>query len=813
MPGHPPTAFKRHLALGRLTVLPSPTRLSGCRNIKQMVSPIEQVRRWLVAGVVVLVAAVGVAYWLSHFREKPELHNVPKQLGIDIQQSSEGFSLFKSEGGHTLYTIRASRAVQFKSGGRAELHNVEIVVYGKTRDRYDQIYGNQFTYDPQSGDIRAEGEVHIDLQGNTEGPLKPDQAPPEELKNPIHLTTRSISFNQKTGIARTDDLVEFRSRQATGSFKGAYYDSHTNQLTLNSEVHIVTTGEDAATITGAKGIIQKEPRQAVLEKLRIEQPKRTLTADKGTMLFEPDNTVKHAVVEGNVHIQDRGPSILDVTGPRGDLNMGPSNSVQQAILSGGARFETHGQAVSHGSAEKFVVDFEGQNQPARLHLIKDARMMQEPQPAKSGSAGQPMEIAAEQLDFQLANGNQLKTADTVGPGKITILPAPGGKAAGQSASGSNPTTIATAARFHATFGDNNHMQALHGSPDARIVSTSPGQPPKVSTSRNLDVSFASDGSVQKLVQSGSFQYEEPAAKPDTAGRQAFAEAATYTPADQILVLTGSPRVIDSGVTTTAEIVRVNRQTGDAWAEQDVKTTYSDLKPQPSGALLATSDPIHVTAHQMTAKQRPSVAHYSGDVRLWQGANVIRAPKIDFEEDRRSVTAQSDRGHLVSCLFVQEGQDGKVTPVEVTSEKLTYVDEQRRARYSGNVVAKTASGTITAQEIDIYLKSADEQKKIAPLADKRNSPASAAADAPSKIDHMVALGNVVMTEPNRRGVGDRLVYTADDGKYVLTGKSPSIFDAEHGTVWGDSLTFYSRDDRVLIESKRSSPTVTRARISK
>jgi len=79
--------------------------------------------------------------------------------------------------------------------------------------------------------------------------------------------------------------------------------------------------------------------------------------------------------------------------------------------------------------------------------------------------------------------------------------------------------------------------------------------------------------------------------------------------------------------------------------------------------------------------------------------------------------------------------------------------------------------------------------------------------------MVAIGKVVVTEPNRRAVGDRLVYTAEDGKYYMTGKSPSIFDAEHGTVWGDSLTFYSHDDRVLVESKRSPPTVTRARITK
>ena len=106
--------------------------------------------------------------------------------------------------------------------------------------------------------------------------------------------------------------------------------------------------------------------------------------------------------------------------------MGPKNSVQQAILSGGAKFDTHGANVTHGSADTFVVDFDDQNQASRFHMVKNARMMQEPKPGKSGPSGQPMEIAADQLDFLLENGNQLKTGDTVGKAMITILPSPPG---------------------------------------------------------------------------------------------------------------------------------------------------------------------------------------------------------------------------------------------------------------------------------------------------------------------------------------------------------------------------------------------------
>lgn len=511
-----------------------------------MFQSLAQVRKWLVIGVCVLVAAVTLSYWFARSRVQPILHNIPQQLGVDIQQTSDGFSLSKSEGGRTIYTIKASKAVQFKTGGHAELKNVDIVVYGKNHDRYDQIYGDHFTYDQATGDIKAVGEVHIDLQGNEQGPQKPDQAPPEELKNPLHLLTSSLSFNQKTGIAQTDQVVNFQTEQASGSAKGAYYDSKENELQLKSDIHVVTTGDRPAVITGTSGVIQKVPRQAVLLNAKIDQPDRTLTADKVTMVFAPDNTVSHVMAEGNVHIESRGPTVIDVVGPRGDLNMGEKNTIQQAIVSGGAKFDTQGANTTHGSADTFIVDFVNQNQPSLFHMVKNARMKQDPQPGKAGSGGQPMEIAADQLDFQLENGNEIKTGDTVGKAWITILPKPPGsqpvKTAdkkNQDLGGGNSTTVASAGKFHAVF-EGNRIQALHGWPNSKIVSTAPGEPDKTSISDKLDVAFGPDGGVQKLIQTGNFEYHEPPPNPTTGGRSAFADVATYAPDDQILVLTGSP---------------------------------------------------------------------------------------------------------------------------------------------------------------------------------------------------------------------------------------------------------------------------------
>ena len=90
-------------------------------------------------------------------------------------------------------------------------------------------------------------------------------------------------------------------------------------------------------------------------------------------------------------------------------------------------------------------------------------------------------MLADQLDFQLEKGNLLKTADTVGKAQITILPMPpGSKPAkstkpGQEMGGANSTTVATAGKFHVNFDGNNRIQTLHGWPNSRIVSTTPGR--------------------------------------------------------------------------------------------------------------------------------------------------------------------------------------------------------------------------------------------------------------------------------------------------------------------------------------------------
>ncbi len=207
---------------------------------------ISRLRRWFAISAIVAVSIVVGAYLYARHRVQNALKQVPEKIALNIQQSSEGFAFSGSLGVHTLFKIQAKKEVQFAHGGHYQLHDVAITLYGRDSSRYDQIYGSEFEYDPASGDVTAKGEVQIDLEANPSGGKSPDQAAPKELKNPIHLRTSGLVFNQKTGNASTQEKIEFRIPQASGSAVGVSYASKTHTLNLDSQLQIAFTRKNSS---------------------------------------------------------------------------------------------------------------------------------------------------------------------------------------------------------------------------------------------------------------------------------------------------------------------------------------------------------------------------------------------------------------------------------------------------------------------------------------------------------------------------------------------------------------------------------------
>jgi|CZKS01.1.fsa_nt_gi lipopolysaccharide export system protein LptA len=808
-----------------------------------MASSISRLRRWFAFGAILMVASVAGMYFYARLSLVKSVREMPAKLGLDIQQTAEGFSISKSEQGRTLFTVSASKAVQFKEGGRAELHNVKIVIYGKDAGRFDQIAGDDFEYDPASGNVSAKGTVLIDLEANPEGMRHSDQTPPEQAKEPIHLETNGLVFNRNTGDASATGKVMFETPQASGSAVGIQYVAKTGTMNLLSAVALTVNRPQAVHLDADRGAISKQPREVVLTAVRMVRERQRMQADQATFFLRNDNTVDRILAEGDVRTDLGGRAVSNSSNSetrerseRAELFLtGARNQLTTAVLSGNVQLASR-DAASHGAtgtqsaeaaAGRVTLHFSGQQILKTVHAEDGVRLSQKNNQngtgtggaslsASGGSRSQDIEMSAPVMDFIVKDGRLLERAESSGPPQIVITQP-----------GANQKTVVTAAKFTAKFTEKNRLAALHGEPDAKIVSGLldatragttttkteatkaglAGTSDRVSTSKMLDVSFLPEGGVSSLTQSGGVAYVD-------GPQRAWGERGVYTAADQMLVLSGSPRVVDTGMTTTAQMIRVNRTTGDAVAEGNVKSTYSDLKAQPDGGLLASSDPIHVTSRSMTAHHSPAIAMYTGDARLWQNANVVEAPTLQFDRDHRSLVAQAARqspaatqtlAQSVSTVLVQVDKDGKVTPVHITSARLSYADAERRILLDGGVTAKASDATMTAQQMTVFLRS------------RSKSEAGLNPGAPGQVERIVAEHSVVMTQPTRRATGDRLVYTAAEGKFVLTGGPlsgpPSIFDAERGKTTGDSLTFYRHDDRVLVEGKETSPTITRTEVAR
>jgi lipopolysaccharide export system protein LptA len=105
----------------------------------------------------------------------------------------------------------------------------------------------------------------------------------------------------------------------------------------------------------------------------------------------------------------------------------------------------------------------------------------------------------------------------------------------------------------------------------------------------------------------------------------------------------------------------------------------------------------------------------------------------------------------------------------------------------SVVSETGTATTESDEVHLVLLPAGNH------AGKDGGQA--------QVDRMTANGHVIVNSQGRRGTGEELVYTGEDGNYVLTGTSsapPKMNDPARGTVSGAALIFNSRDDSVSIE---------------
>lgn len=130
-----------------------------------------------------------------------------------------------------------------------------------------------------------------------------------------------------------------------------------------------------------------------------------------------------------------------------------------------------------------------------------------------------------------------------------------------------------------------------------------------------------------------------------------------------------------------------------------------------------------------------------------------------------------------------------SPVNVTSDRMVAEKIARLVTFTGNVVAERENSTLNADQVQIFFTEN--------AAGNTENKSGKEESQKSKIDKIIATGNVVYTSEKRKAFADKAVYTSEDETLVLTGETPRL-TTENSFIEGEKITLFQKTDQVVVE---------------
>ncbi|MCS6874737.1 MAG: LPS export ABC transporter periplasmic protein LptC [Pyrinomonadaceae bacterium] len=267
-------------------------------------------------------------------------------------------------------------------------------------------------------------------------------------------------------------------------------------------------------------------------------------------------------------------------------------------------------------------------------------------------------------------------------------------------------------------------------------------------------------------------------------RNGIANQITLTEPDRIVRLRGGePTIWDSKARAKAGQIDWDTKQQRSFLHQKVSTTYYNQR-QSDGTLpfANPSAPVYITADSAEFNHRDEIGIYMGNARAWQENNYIRAEKLVLHARQRSLLAE---GKVQTLIYKIEKENKSKQPVFVSSDKMTYQDENRLVRYDGSVDIRQGTDRIISESAEIFLT---EQNEVAKA---------------------IARGNVRLSQPNRQASGDYIEYGKDE-IVVLRGFPAKVIDAQQGELQGSQILLNLKENRVTSEGKSSTTSSGRNR---
>jgi lipopolysaccharide export system protein LptA len=660
---------------------------------------VERLRVWLLGSAIFLMLVIAAfivsARYVARIRK---LAALPAKLGIDVKGGANGYTLSRTVGSRTIFTLHAARWEQH-TDGKISLHDVSVVLYGKNGDRHDRIYGDEFEYDTKQGLVRALGLVHIDLEATEAeevvkgGAAKVLHAATAAAPRVLHITTSGLVYLEHLGVAATSEPIEFESGGLTGHATGADYSSDTGTLMLHSAVSMSgLAGKRPVEVTAATAELDSRSEQTWLTHAKYTSQGQTAEADAATLHTRPDGSLARVEAQGHVTAQANGATVVS---QRADVALDAASQPQTAVLTGSVGYSAEQPLRDvKAQADAAIITFDDQAKPQPKHAVFTGGVHMVERTRATVAAGEPWsvrDLTAAKVEAALAPAgpgqSQLRDVEATGNSRVTMVN--NGSLASSRGEGTTELS-ADDLKAHMFAADDAkqppQLETLAGHGHTVLHQVTAKGTEQISTGDTLDATFRPQGAVSgtrgrpalaaargagsaRIIQAGSAANRQatdlllsavqqghftmmrrvppktgskPGTKEDV--QHVVAQRAAYDGDLDRMTLTGGVQLMDAGSVLWANQVALDYKTGDSEAVGGVKVNLvqDNSTQQGAGRSGATTEPTHIVADRADRDHATGVATFHGNpVRMWQGASQVQAPVIELASTQNWLIARGE----------------------------------------------------------------------------------------------------------------------------------------------------------------------------
>ena len=817
---------------------------------------VKILRRSLVGLIVLVLLAVSFNYIQTWRRRARALKGSAQILSADLVRAAEGLEYADHVDGRVRFKIRAKKLVETRAGKNL-LQGIEAFDFNLDGTVRNRIRSRTAEYGKEDRRIHFIGDVRIDMGKDVElstdslqYDMKSNSGATDELlkltspqgfgtakgvrydhlhqtlemlsevnftlnrvirteegptrTEPVHITSKRGRYSRETQIVRFEDSAQLESESASLSgnlIHAAFSDDGKQIKSLYSQGNSVYRSKDPAnarTLLGDQINFGIAPETGALEHLDV-RGNAAFSSSSGGAVQELRASNIHVELDPvkslPLRLQSRDKvefkasrdgqdSIL--TGDNLDASFVPqTDQMEKVRVWGGARMLSRKAAEATEDeleAEEIRISFTNTQGKAVVQELQAERSVKWKSSAKK-SKSEGRALSANLLKLLYGAGDSLESGNASGNVILSGIPT------GPSSGAQIRRLQADNTQFH-FFPKENRLKDFEADGRVSIYYLKPGvspDPPQEfqTSSSNMRATFREqDGTADTLSQWNNFVYKE-------GSRSALAGRGDYKAETEVFVLRESPKIIDESGTTTGEWMEYDRKKQILSVHKKVR---SQLRPRstdngtPFGPSSDSASPSVVTADELQVWNEPARARYSGAVQMLSESGQLQARLLEIFGNGEKVEAHERVVHRIfrseEKLQEKKPEDKKpkkkdplASTVLIQSVELRYLKSQNSIFYSGQVSLLSGQVRMSSSSLDAVL----------------------GADGKA-IDRAAARGNVVIRESGREARGEMADYFISPGKFVVTGKPAEISDPAKGKSFARRLTFFTADDRLLLENR-------------